>query len=375
MKTSVLSIIALLSLSPCNVKDNNKVDYVDSFFTSLCDINKGFKNSHYDEPIILIDENNQNCYFYKTYQDKKYTGFFVLDKDYNFLGSNVSDEDIYPNIKNGYYYNNIFDISDNRVVSTDEINQIATYSSFENQEVPNVDESVYHPYSSAYGSSLTINNVPTYFNGTGYDNFPGGGCSPTAGTMFLSFYDRYCSYYNSIYIPDLPLNHDDDLNRVNSAIKEMGKYMKTIVQGQQSEKAPLGATYDNMIPVGIDNLLRDRYLNNYKLKYVNTREYAGTIKNEKNEDVLVYKANEETVKKYASGLISSRNIAMLSIDSNYTSSDYLKIDHSVVMTGYDSYRYGSKIQYSLRVNYGWKDRASSYSISLGSVGSIFYLAK
>ena len=349
MKLVLLSLVSLFFRNYYNVNLESQTDIVGSFFKSLCDINKEFENSIYKKPIKLIDSEDKNVYFYKTYLDNKYTGFFILDSDYNFIGSSTSSDDLYLDIKDGYYFNSIFDISDNRTYKNNHINFIDTYSFVNNETLPNVSESVYHPYSSAYGSSLTINNVPTYYNGIGYDNFPGGGCTPTAGTMFLSFYDRYCDYYNSLYNPNLPLNHDDNLNYVNKSIIEMGTYMKTIVKGQEDENNPLGSTKDYMISIGINNLLNDKNLNDYKMKYVDTIKEAGS-KTENGKTIKLYSANTDMVSLYSSSLISSRNIAILTIESDYASGNYLNTDHAVILTGYDSYKYGQKIQKSLRVN-------------------------
>lgn len=353
---STLGIIPIL-LSLCSFKLSEDYDkeIVNNIFTSLTYMDEGFKDSKVSSPIKLIDNDNQQCLLFKTYLNSKYTGYFILDNNYELLVSHVDSNDYYQDVEDNYYLTDIFTISkdrskkENKLKVRNNINNysydtfdISTYSSMY-YDLPVVNDSVLVTTSSSFGSSMRIQGVPTYYNSPSeFNPYSKGGCSPTAGAMFLSFYDRNCSYYYNVFNPDLPLTQEEDNGRVKSVIKELGDLMGTDEDG---------GTYPFYQATGISNYLALKGMDNYTLT---------------NYNALIGDFNDiNNLKGFISGLISRRNIAVLSIDADYTSDNEKPTNnHAVVLTGYDNYQY---VGATVRVNYGWKSRASDYTINIKSI--------
>ena len=362
MKKVSIKLIAIpLLMSLCSFKVNNDYDkeLVNNIFTSLTYMDEGFKGSSISSPIKLIDNNDQSCLLFKTYLNNKYTGYFILDNNYELLISHVDSLDYYQDVEDYYYLTDIFTISKDRKEITSKSNvksmnkseflnnqlEFSNYSSTY-YNLPFINDSVLVTYSSSFGSSMRIQGVPTYYNSPDeFSVFPGGGCSPTAAAMFLSFYDRNSPYFYNVFDPDLPLKQEDDNERVKSIIKDLGNLMGTDSSGN---------TYDIFLATGTANYLALKGLDNYTVTF-----YNATLGDFKDIDYL---------KGYLSGLISRKNIAMLYIDTEYKpGNEKVETNHTVVLTGYDNYQY---VGPSVRVNYGWQSYASDYSINIKSIGTI-----
>lgn len=344
-----------ISLLNCSFKNqNNLFDFkiVNNIFNSLTYIYDDFKNCSIKKIFKLVDDDGLDCFLFKTYSfDNKYTGYFVLDKNYELLVAHADNIDYYEDINDNFYIHNALSIDDKKYdkvkykCQQKNSNDIKVYSDLKNYTVPYVDTSVYKTYSSAYGSSLKIEGVPTYYNDEEYRPYPSGGCGPTAGAMFLSFYDRHCSYYSNLYNPDLPLTQDEDNYRVQNIIKEIGTYMGT--------DSLTGGSSIYGISTGLTNYLNIKGYSNFTISNFSTYNSNGV-------------GDTELIQELCSSVISSRNIACLTIKTDSVDED-VKYNHEVVLTGYDNYRY---VGPTARVNYGWKERASDYTISFKYIAYI-----
>ena len=356
-KVSIKLTTIPLLMSLCSFKVNNDYDkeLVNNIFTSLTYMDEGFKGSSISTPIKLIDNNDQSCLLFKTYLNNKYTGYFILDNNYELLISHVDSLDYYQDVEDYYYLTDIFTISKDRKEITSKSNvkirNIINKSSSYLDDVSLADtyDNVLKTYSSSYGSSMYIEGVPSYYNSPDekYVVFPGGGCVPTAAAMLLSFYDRNCSYFSSLYTPDLPLNHDEDVDRVNSVIKELGNDM--LINSE-------GGVPDNRTVTGISTYLIEHGKQAFKADY-----YCSQTANAMDSNDVI---------GLSSSFIARKNIALLGIDSNYSSNKQFVEDHVVVLTGYGNYQY---VGASLYVNFGWSSRFNNYNISPKAVYSFMFI--
>lgn len=97
-----------------------------------------------------------------------------------------------------------------------------------------------------------LKEVPNYMN-TMYNHK---GCSPTTAAMYFAFIDRASDEARNLFVPDMPLSHTQDMNRVNNLIKEIGdKYFFTTSSN---------GTYTNVIASQTAKFLNDRRLYDYK---------------------------------------------------------------------------------------------------------------
>lgn len=129
-KVSIKLATVPLLMSLCSFKVNNDFDreLVNNIFTSLTYMDEGFVGSSISTPIKLIDNNDQSCLLFKTYLNNKYTGYFILDNNYELLISHVDNLDYYQDVEDNYYLTDIFTISKDR----DEISSESNVSNMNN---------------------------------------------------------------------------------------------------------------------------------------------------------------------------------------------------------------------------------------------------
>ena len=360
-RKSVVCTSILLFLNLCtfvnkwNYTDNTDYHTINLIFDEIKLMSPEFRKSKIDEIVTIGNDIDYNEYYLvKTKEEEMHSGYFVLDNEYSFLVSHPEYTDSFPDSSKRYYYHSSLSITDERkprkfikkVERKPVVKQIYTQ-----YILPTVNENVYNSYTSSYGSSISIEGVPEYYNSNdpsissnNYTVFKNGGCSPTAGAMFLAFYDKKCSAFENLFTIDMPMKHEYNVDLVNSVIAQLGECMHTDTE--------TGATYSNMITTGINSFMAQR---DCTIPYFMRMDTATASSSSDGE--FIYSS--------ASSIINQRNIAILNIKTDFSNDT----GHSVVLTGVNNYRYTGK---SLQVHYGWEGQ-SNYTIKPNQVYGIQYL--
>ena len=346
---SLLFLPIILSITNKNYSNANvRLDFekVNLIFQEIKTFDSEFSDSTIYETISLSNDVDENDFhLFKTKNNNGHSGYFVLDNNYSFLVSHVEKKDSFP-LNDKYYYHSPLSIDTERKQRKESKRDLFTpriKKAYYQYILPQVDNDVFYSYSSSFGSTMQVNNVPEYYNSPEeYNVFPGGGCSPTAGTMLLAFYDKHCEHYKDIFSYNMPLKHEQNIDLVKYVINKVGECMNTDSNG--------GTSLPN-ISSGINLFLEDKGYYSYQMQL----EY--TTCSSSSDGGYVYLA--------ASSIISQRNIALLDIMIDYDKSK----GHTVVLTGVNNYQYSGK---SLRVNYGWKDQ-SVFNIAPNCVYGMHYL--
>lgn len=344
-KYIVILTSLMFSFFTFKVKESNKT--FSKNISQLKYINKDFEGVNKYKIYNIKDADFDKFYYCKLYENDIYKGYAIFDENYEFVISKSDTEDDFKDMSNSYYFNSPFDLSLNKKVPVKKIkyreNKIKKlkYGGYEHN-LPYIESDNLRIQSSTYNNFIYLTGVPEYYNSPEkYNVFKNGGCTPTAVLMMMSYYDRNCAYFSDLYEPNLPLKHDEDINRVNSSIKEVGKQLGTSEEN--------GDTYTDLIAGGINKFL----LNNYKDVYMANR---------------IYNINVNNICELGLKLIQEKNVAHLSI-GYFNENNVLIPNHSVVLTGYNNVK---SLGVIFKVNYGWESR-STYDLSPKYVYDLTYL--
>lgn len=217
---------------------------------------------------------NKYSLYEMTNVDGDYEGYFIADKTDTVISAYKGQER--PNLNEPESLSPIFtsltgdssECSDYSVLAVSNDDPMS-------YETPQLNVDLYTSHYDSFSSAQYLTNCPTYYN---YSYGPvDNGCAPTAGTMLVSFYDRYSNLTNLI---DglLPLEHSDNKKAVDKVIVEMAKYMKTSTEDGTSRANEL---------LGLTSYFADKGYSNYKARCSTTfNDYATLINSKKNPAML-----------------------------------------------------------------------------------------
>lgn len=207
----------------------------------------------------------------------EYEGY-VLSKDDEFVQACLTEKDPVSDYDARYYFDGFLFLDEAKPRSMPEHLDVTASGTlgrkgvarraeepFYPEHYPSVSSSVtYYSWTdtgSDYSQFYWLNDVPEYYWSYG--------CSPTAAAMLTSFLDRYCSDFSGLYDGLLPLKtpipedfsdpYPNDV-RVQAAISELAQIFQT-----DSE----GVTLSTRIPGGLENLFRERGIDDYYVKVSN----------------------------------------------------------------------------------------------------------
>lgn len=247
---------------------------------SLNTVNPNLMYKSLKESIALWNDTNCSLDFSFNYKDNNYKLYSLEKENYykgyfvvNSLGKVVT---IYVGEKRIEDYSNLSSISplfsegESYLQEQSNSNIVSTVSNQTLLIPPTLNVDIYASSYSSFNSEQLLKDCPTYFNPNGYM------CSPTAGAMLISFYDRY-SNLNNLYDGLLDLDQGQDNLRVQQLIHLLAVYMGTISSGT----TPSGR--EN----GLTNYLKDKGYSSYRADTVEDYTLYSTLINKYNVPSIV----------------------------------------------------------------------------------------
>lgn len=277
---------------------------------------------------LNIKLNDKNFEVYDIYDSSKFLGDILFDDNKNIQSIYVGEEKLNKNV----------DLS---LISPIFSNEEVFYQSEEGMnyyshvgEVIDINEDLYETDSNSGASTQTIINCPSYYN---YSYGPiNNGCSPTAGTMLLSFFDRY-SNLNNLINGLLPLEHSNNKTAVDNVIIELANDMHTNMYG-------FNGTLWNNIAGGLYSYIHRKgytYLDTYRS--MDYTDYSYLINTAHNPSIL--------------------NISTVNDDGSI---GY----HSTLGIGTGTFRYSGQF---MATHYDWISRPGTYYVSKNYFDSCVYI--